>query len=87
MQPLLVPISPFVVNKASQFMHAPTDAHWDAVKRILRYLKGSLSHDLQLHSNSSLELHAYFDVDWMSCPDNRHSISEFCVFFNFNFFS
>jgi hypothetical protein len=29
----------FAVNKVCQFLHAPTDIHWMAVKRILRYVK------------------------------------------------
>jgi Reverse transcriptase (RNA-dependent DNA polymerase) len=32
----------FTVNHVSQFMHSPTTTHWAAVKRILRYLKGTL---------------------------------------------
>jgi len=31
----------FAVNRVCQFMHAPTDSHWAAVKRILRYLRGT----------------------------------------------
>ncbi|CAL8147678.1 unnamed protein product [Prunus armeniaca] len=34
----------FVVNQVCQFMHHPTTAHWLAVKRILRYLNGTLTH-------------------------------------------
>ena len=31
----------FSVNKVCQFLHAPTTAHWTAVKRILRYIRGT----------------------------------------------
>ena len=33
----------FVVHRVSKFMHNPLDTHWLAVKRILRYLKHSIS--------------------------------------------
>jgi hypothetical protein len=29
----------FLVNKVDQFLHTPTNIHWAAVKRILRYIK------------------------------------------------
>ncbi|GJY36393.1 retrovirus-related pol polyprotein from transposon TNT 1-94 [Tanacetum coccineum] len=35
----------FAVNKVCQYMHAPTENHWSAVKRILRYLHGTVEHD------------------------------------------
>ena len=31
----------FAVNKMSQFMHHPSDVHWQAIKCILQYLKGT----------------------------------------------
>ena len=42
------PGTSFVVNKACQFMAIPTTTHWLAVKRILQYLKGTLSYDIHM---------------------------------------
>ncbi|KAD6795788.1 hypothetical protein E3N88_06684 [Mikania micrantha] len=52
----------FAVNKVCQFMHSPTENHWAAVKRILRYLKGTATHGLLLKHQSSSILHAYIDA-------------------------
>ncbi|XP_019085571.1 PREDICTED: uncharacterized protein LOC109126466 [Camelina sativa] len=54
----------FVVNRLSQLMHSPTDHHWQATKRLLRYLKGTTTHGIFLKRNNLLSLHAYSDADW-----------------------
>ena len=38
----------FAVNKVCQFLYAPTTAHWSAVKRILRYIRGTLNLGLKI---------------------------------------
>jgi hypothetical protein len=47
----------FAVNRVCQFIHATTDYHWAAVKRILRYLKGTTSYGFHITRGSSFALH------------------------------
>ncbi|XP_073268730.1 uncharacterized protein [Populus alba] len=69
----------FSVNQACQFMHNPMHSHVVAVKRILRYLKGTL--DVGLHfQGGPLHLQAYSDADWAGDPNDRRSVSGSIVF-------
>lgn len=77
----------FAVNKVSQFLQAPTTNHWGAVKRILRYLNGTLSHGITLQPVSSFSLNAYSDADWAGSLDDRRSTSGFCVYLGPNIIS
>jgi len=77
----------FAVNRVSQFMHNPTMSHWSAVKRILRYLKGSLQSGIHIRASSDLTLHAYSDSDWAGCPDDRKSTTGYLVFLGPNLIS
>jgi len=70
----------FAVNKVSQFSHAPRDTHWTAIKRILRYLKNTLSYGLLIKPTPSSQLFAFSDANWASCPDDRKSTSGYCIF-------
>lgn len=56
----------YAVNKVCQFMAQPLESRWTAVKRILRYLKGSLYHGLHLQPSSAsypLVLTGFCDAD------------------------
>jgi hypothetical protein len=77
----------FVVNKVSQFMANPTDVHWKVVKRILRYIAGTLHHGIQLQLSTYLRLNAYSDSDWAGCPDDRRSTSGYDIFLGPNLVS
>nr|YP_003433855.1 hypothetical protein OrrupM_p18 [Oryza rufipogon]YP_514636.1 hypothetical protein OrsaiPp07 [Oryza sativa Indica Group]AAZ99329.1 hypothetical protein [Oryza sativa Japonica Group]AAZ99275.1 hypothetical protein [Oryza sativa Indica Group]AAZ99382.1 hypothetical protein [Oryza sativa Japonica Group]AER12982.1 hypothetical protein [Oryza sativa Indica Group]AER13050.1 hypothetical protein [Oryza sativa Indica Group] len=77
----------FPVNKVCQYLHAPTSLHWTAVKRILRYLKGSLGLGLRICKSDSTLVSAFSDADWAGCPDDRKSTGGFAVFLGANLIS
>ena len=70
----------FAVQQACLYMHDPRIPHYNHVKRILRYLKGTLDLGLHINKSSPTSLTAYSDADWAGCPDTRRSTSGFCVF-------
>ncbi|GMI87432.1 hypothetical protein HRI_002412500 [Hibiscus trionum] len=73
----------YAVNRVAQYMQTPTVSHWKAVKRVLRYLKGTLEFGLwfpvQVSTHSALV--AFSDADWGSDEDDRRSISGYCVYY------
>lgn len=71
----------YAVQQVCLHMHAPTDAHATMLKRVLRYVKGTSTLGLHLHSSPSPPtVTAYTDADWAGCPDTRRSTSVYCVF-------
>lgn len=74
----------FAVNRLAQFMSAPTQLHWKSVKRVLRYLKGTLHYGLHLRGGCPLSLMAYSDSDWGGVRDGGRSTTAYVVFFGPN---
>lgn len=74
----------YAVQQVCQFMHSPRDTHLQAVKRILRYLKGTINFGISFISTSSSTLTGYVDSDWAGCPDRRRSTMGHCIFLGAN---
>ena len=68
----------------SQFMHQPTIEHWGVVKRLLRYLSGTLDHVIIHYCHSPLMIHAFSDADWACNKDDFTSIGTFIVYLGCN---
>jgi hypothetical protein len=77
----------FAVNEVCQFLHAATDEHWAAVKRILRYIKSCTKLGIKIAKTNSLLVSAFSDVDWAGCLDDRRSTGGFAVFLGTNLIS
>jgi histone deacetylase 1/2 len=63
----------YAVNRVCQYLHAPWDTHWSAVKRILRYVRSTVTYGLHLRPAPSCVLSAFSDADWAGNPDDRRS--------------
>ncbi|KAL9227769.1 hypothetical protein vseg_003420 [Gypsophila vaccaria] len=70
----------YVVHLLSWFMKAPSQSHWDAVLRVLRYVKGQPGQGILLRANASLELEAYCDADWGGSTTTRRSLTAYYIF-------
>ena len=61
-------------------MHVPTEDHWSAVKRILRYLQATTTYGLHIIRDSPLSLHGFTDTDWAGSIDDRKSTGGYLVY-------
>ncbi|KAJ9546285.1 hypothetical protein OSB04_018828 [Centaurea solstitialis] len=77
----------FAVNKLSQFMHAPSQTHWQALKRVLRYLKGTIHHGLFLKRATTLDLKAFSDSDWGGISTAGRSTTAYLLYLGGNIIS
>ncbi|CAN6691017.1 unnamed protein product [Malus baccata var. baccata] len=62
----------FAVHQVSQFMQAPMESHFLAVKRVLRYLQATQGCGIR-YVKGGLDLKAFSDADWAGDPNDRQS--------------
>ncbi|GJU97327.1 ribonuclease H-like domain-containing protein [Tanacetum coccineum] len=77
----------YAVQQVCLFMHDPRKPHFATLKRILRYVRGTLDYGLQLYASPTTHLTAYSDADWAGCPTIRRSTSGYCMFLGDNLLS
>ncbi|CAN6680298.1 unnamed protein product [Malus baccata var. baccata] len=73
----------FSVHQVCQFMQSPMASHYLVVKRILRYLKGTMTHGIR-YTKGSLTLRSFSDADWAGDPNDRRSTTGLVVFLGNN---
>ena len=52
-----------IVNMVSQFIHSPGQHHFDAICKLLRYLKGTPEKGLLFEDRGHLEVEVYTNAD------------------------
>jgi hypothetical protein len=77
----------FAVGMLARFMQRPTEQHWGAAMRVLRYLKGTADHCLVFGGRSgggggatasnSMEILGWADADFANDLDHRRSVTAY----------
>lgn len=67
----------FAVNDVSRFNSRFGRAPWTAIKRIMRYLKGTVNHKILFCYTDSSRLYGFCDADWASDVDKRRSCTGY----------
>lgn len=67
----------FAVNALARQLKNPKQSHWEAAKRVLRYLKGSKDLGIVYNRSASKEVVGYSDSDWATDPADRKSTTGY----------
>uniref|UniRef100_H3H9M9 CCHC-type domain-containing protein n=1 Tax=Phytophthora ramorum TaxID=164328 RepID=H3H9M9_PHYRM len=70
------------VGVLSQFSADPCPTHWQALKRVLRYLQATPTHGLEFLREDSLGMCGYSDADWAGDIESRRSTSGYAFMMN-----
>ena len=67
----------YAVSSLAQLSSHPTKEHWTALKRLLRYLKGTPNHGILYTKDGANTCTGYMDTDWGGDVNDRKSTSEY----------
>ena len=76
-----------VVSLLSRYMHCASEIHFQAAKRIVRYVQGTIDYGLRSCQVKNCTLHGYSDSDLAGCVDDMRSTSGYCFSFGSAIFS
>ena len=67
----------YAVSTLARFSSNPTKQHWVALKRVMRYLKGTVNYGINYSKKGSKDCICYSDADWAGDIDDRKSTSGY----------
>lgn len=78
-----------VVNLVSRYMSSPGKRHWEAMKWIFRYLRGTTNVGLIYENNEEKEraVRGFVDADFAGCLDSRRSLTGYVFMYHGNLVS
>ena len=70
----------FNVYVCARFQSEPKESHLTAVKRIIRYVRGTLSFGSWYTYDTNSNIIGYCDANWAGCSDDRKSTYSCCFY-------
>eukprot|EP00253_Pinus_taeda_P029202 PITA_29202 len=67
----------FAVGLVARFLQNPSESHWKAAKRILRYVRGTIQFGIHYSAKATPLLVGFTDSDWAGDPDDRKSTAGY----------
>ena len=67
----------FAAGSLAMFSTKPTKDHWTALKRVFRYLRGTINLGILYSQKSSQECVGFSDADWAGDINDRKSTSGY----------
>jgi hypothetical protein len=67
----------FVTGLLGRFQSNPGMKHWNATKKVLRYLQGTKHYMLTYKKTDNLEVIGYLDFDFAGCADSQKLTSGY----------
>jgi len=72
----------YALSVLSKYSSSPRNAHWEAAKRVVRYLKETINHGLIFSKADNPKLTCFTDADWAGDQSNRRSTSGMVTMIN-----
>ena len=66
----------YAVCRLSRYTHNPNNNHWNALSRLMKYLRGTMNYGI-LYSGFPVVLEGYSDANWISDSDEIKSTSSY----------
>lgn len=74
----------FSVGVCARYQANPKESHLTAIKRVIKYVSGTVGYGIWLSRDTNANLEGYSDADWAGCADDRKSTSGGCFYIGNN---
>ena len=77
----------YSVGVCTRYQSNPKESHITVVKRIIRYVSGTLDYVILYYKDCNVSLAGFSDIDWSTNSDDRKSTSGGCLYLRNNLVS